>query len=101
MQWFWFDPAVVVQCSLFECGDMHSSTVQWSGSAAAAQCAVVLICLIIYSHNLFINLITMRHRQRESNNQGFTVCVIMCGSHEIWSTAIMQISAGVRSVAAN
>lgn len=68
-------------------------------SAAAALCGAVLICLIIYSHNLFINLISMRHHQRESSNQGFTACVIMCGSHEIWSTAIMQISAGVSLVA--
>lgn len=70
-------------------------------SAGAALCGVVLICLIIYSHNLFINLISMRHHQRESSNQGFTVCVIMCGSHEIWSTAIMQISAGVSLIAGN
>lgn len=64
----WFDPAVV-------CSAVYLSAVKYS--AAAALCGVVLICLTIYSHNLFINL---HHCQRESNNQGFTVCV-MCGSH--------------------
>ena len=76
---------------------MYFGTVQWS--AAAALCGVVLICPIMYSYNLFINLISMCHHQRESNIQGFTVCVIMCWSHEIWSTAIMQISAGMSSEA--
>lgn len=88
-----------MQCSLFECSEIYYSVVKCS--AAAALCDVVLICRIIYSHNLFINLISMRHHQRESNNRGFTVCVIMCGSHEIWSAAIMQISAGASLVAGN
>lgn len=69
-------------------------------SAAAALCGVVLICLIIYSHNLFIissPCATTRENQATRDLQ----CVIMCGSHEIWSTAIMQISAGVSLVAGN
>lgn len=41
----------------------------------------------------------MRHHQGDSKDQGFTVCAVMCGSHEIWSAAIMQISAGVNSAA--
>lgn len=78
---------------------MSYSTVKCS--AAAALRGMVQICPVIYSSNLFINLISMRHHQRESNNQGFTVRVIMCWSHEIWCTAIMQISAGVSVVAAH
>lgn len=35
----------------------------------------------------------MRCHQGESNNQGFTVCVIMCGSQETRSTGFMQMSA--------
>ncbi len=93
VQWFWFNPAVL--CSAVYLSAVYCSTVKCS--AATALCGgVVLICPLIYSHNLFINLISMRHHQRESSNQGFTVCVIiMCGSHEICSKAVMQTSAGV------